>query len=309
MIYGELGDNETGVVTSHLRECMDCQELLADLNRVQAVLEQSSPEVPEAFLQQSRERLRLKLHSRPDAARREEPSWLERLKGLIRTSPVPVQFAGALAMLCVGIMIGYLTFSPLGVETPGSGDFDPFASGNVRVSSVSFQKTNEPSGEVELSFYASRPFKIQGDVDDPRIQRLLAYALINEQNPGTRLRAVNTIGAQPVGEGTDLEIQAALIGALRTDSNPAVRQQALATLAKHPFTPAIKEAVLGVLAYDENAKLRIEAISVLEAVVTAGHDIEADVIDALQDRIQKDDNSFIRLRAQAVLENAGYERF
>ncbi len=309
LTYGELEPSELPDLEGHLRECQECRRLLAELEQMQDVLERSSPEPPEHLLWQSRERLKASLQRTVSGAGSDAIGWSERLTALIRGSLAPVQVVGALAMVCVGIMIGYLTFSPSGAGEHQLAEFDPFVSGNVKINSVSFQKADAASGEVELAFQASRPFKIRGDVEDPRIQRLLAYALINEQNPGIRLRAVNTIGARSIVEGTDLEIQAALIGALKTDSNPAVRQQALSALAKHPITPEIKEAVLGVLAYDENAKLRIEAINILEAAVTAGHDIESDVIDALEDRIQKDDNNFIRLRAQAVLQNAGYERF
>ncbi len=309
LTYGELEPSELPDLEGHLRECQECRRLLAEVEQMREVLEQSSPEPPEHLLQQSRERLKTSLQCTRSGVGSGARGWSERLKALIQGSLAPVQVAGALAILCVGIMIGYLTFSPSGAGEQQLAGFDPFASGNVKINSVSFQKTDAVSGEVELAFQASRPFRIRGNVDDPRIQRLLAYALINEQNPGVRLRAVNTIGAQSITEGMDLEIQAALIGALKTDSNPAVRQLALSTLAKHPFTSEIKEAVLSVLAYDENAKLRIEAINMLEATVTAGHEIESDVIDALEDRIQKDDNNFIRLRAQAVLQNAGYERF
>lgn len=309
LTYGELEPNELTDLEGHLRECQECRRLLAELEQMQGVLEQASPEPPEHLLWQSRERLKASLQPTISGADADALGWSERLTSLIRGSLAPVQVAAALAMVCVGIMIGYLAFSPSGAGDQQLAEFDPFAPGNVKINSVSFQKADAESGEVELAFQASRPFRIRGDVEDPRIQRLLAYALINEQNPGIRLQAVNTIGGRSILEGVDLEIQAALIGALKTDSNPAVRQQALSTLAKHPITPEIKEAVLGVLAYDENAKLRIEAINILEAAVTAGHDIESDVINALEDRIQKDDNNFIRLRAQAVLQNAGYERF
>jgi len=307
--YGDLEPDERTDLEEHLRKCQECRRLFADLEQMQDVLERSSPEPPENLLWQSRERLKASLQPTISGTDSDARGWSERLASLIRSSLAPIQLAGALVMVCFGMMIGYLAFSPSGAREQQLAEFDPFASGNVKINSVSFQKADAASGEVELAFRASRPFRIRGDVEDPRIQRLLAYALINEQNPGTRLLAVNTIGAQSIAEGKDLEIQAALIGALKTDGNPAVRQQALSTLAKHPITPEIKEAVLGVLAYDENAKLRIEAINVLEAAVTAGHDIESDVIDALEDRIQKDENNFIRLRAQAVLQNAGYERF
>jgi hypothetical protein len=309
MTYRELERSELRDLEEHLRECQECREMLGELEQMQEVLEESSPEAPEHLLWQSRERLKASLHRKLSGSGSEAEGWSERLKALVQNRLMPVQAAGALAMLCLGVMIGYIAFTPSdpgGLQLAG---FDPFASGNIKINSVSFETTDVAGGEVELAFQASRPFRIRGNVDDPRIQRLLAYALINEQNPGTRLRAVSTIGAQSSAEDTDLEIQAALIGALKTDDNPAVRQQALSALAKHPITKEIKEAVLGVLAYDQNAKLRIEAINVLEAAVTAGHDIESDVINALEDRIQKDDNNFIRLRAQAVLQNAGYERF
>jgi hypothetical protein len=40
-----------------------------------------------------------------------------------------------------------------------------------------------------------RPARLKAGVEDDRVQSVLAQAVMNEENPGTRLQAINTIGA------------------------------------------------------------------------------------------------------------------
>ena len=54
--------------------------------------------------------------------------------------------------------------------------------------------------------------------------------------------------------------------------------------------------------YDENAKLRIEAINTLEMAHSAGQKFERDVLGVLQQKWRTDENKYIRLRAKEVLE-------
>ena len=99
--------------------------------------------------------------------------------------------AGAAAVLSIGFFVGYLSFAP-----DVAAELDPFGSDEVRITNLLLEEIGESNGEVQLTFEAARNFRLKGDIGDQRIQRFLAYALINEQNAGTRLRAVNTIRDQ-----------------------------------------------------------------------------------------------------------------
>ena len=154
---------------------------------------------------------------------------------------------------------------------------------------------------MEFSFEAVSPVHVKGNINDERVQKVLAHALVNDQNPGVRLRTVNAIASQ--GERLripDREIRAALILAVKTDENPGVRKEALKTLRSFPFDEEIKQAFLYVLMKDKNPALRIEAINSLDSARTRV--VDKELMDVLTQRMQSDENSYVRIRAKAVLE-------
>jgi hypothetical protein len=300
--YGELDEASGKKLESHLADCPRCRESLQEFREVFDLLDSQEEEVASQLLWQARERLLRQLGTEPRTASGMLNS-LWALFGAVR----PAYVAASILLLAAGFAFGYLTFQTVsGTPILAESDIDPFSSANMRISNVKFQETSPESRQVELSFTASRELRIRGSVNDPRVQRLLAYALINEDNPGVRLQAVNTIGA---GEIPDQEIRSALIAALKMDENPAVRAQALAALSNFPAGPDIESALLSVLQFDQNARLRIEAINLLEKMISTDAAVESDVIGVLEDKVRNDENQFIRDRALSVLSRAGYESF
>jgi len=288
-LYGELSDEEETRLRDHLSSCSDCSKELDDLANLHSALSEQSSETPEYLLWQARDALfrRLRRESgKPLGSRR----WTGFLGGMM----VNWATAGAsMALLLVGFLLGYLTFG-----SRADSELDPFGSDDVRITNLIL---DENEGKVQLSFDAARKFIVKGNMEDQRIQRFLAHALLNEQNAGVRLLAVNTIRDQaPVS--TDKQVQRALLVALRGDENPAVRQHALSALQKYPLEEEIRDALVHVLMYDENPKLRMESINTLERAYSAGQKFEQDVLGALQQKGQSDENKFIRLRAKEVLE-------
>jgi HEAT repeat protein len=139
--------------------------------------------------------------------------------------------------------------------------------------------------------------KVKGSINDERIQKVLTYALVQEQNPGVRLRAINAIGDSQVKP--DPEIKKALITTLKSDENAGVRREALSLLQKFPFDQETKEAFLYVLEHDKNAALRIAVIQSLSTTKKAG---DKEVMNVLKERVETDNNNFIRMKAKAVLQ-------
>jgi len=103
--------------------------------------------------------------------------------------------------------------------------------------------------------------RIEGNISEPEIQKLLAYAMIREENPGTRLRSVKLI-QDNVGQAGD-DLQSALITTVKSDQNPGVRLKAMKALGELPLSHEIKEACTYVIANDQSAAIRMEAIQVL----------------------------------------------
>ena len=307
-LYGELEAGQISDLKQHLSGCAECRTRLQELRELHELLEERKSEVQEHHLLQARERLFEKIRRDSWEVAPEGGGFLSRLFSGGQMTWNWAAAGGTATGLCVGLMLGYFGLSSGGGNVDFQGNLDPFNSSGMKITSVALEERDADSGKVRLSFEAARRFELEGRYDDTRIQKFLAYALINEQNAGIRLRAVNTIREQAPLE-TDPEIRHALIMALRHDENPAVRQQALNALQQYPPDREIKAAFIYVLAEDPNAKLRIEAINALEKAHTTGQELGQEALGVLEERLQSDSNKFIRLRAKAVLEEAKPQYF
>ena len=307
-LYDELDRDEAHTLEKHLAVCKDCRSELEELKNLHSALAQHRPpEVTEQLLQETRQELRVALRNE----RVRQSGW-EKLAERARDLILPqykIAF-GAVATLAVGILLGYLVFAPSSTqrvheqpplqvarETPQG------LKESTRITNVRFINSDVSSGEVEFMFEAVKPVRMEGSVNDPEIQKVLAYALLNDQNPGVRLRSVDAIGSeqlkQPAIEG---EIKEALIAALKSDENPGVRKEALAVLQKFPFDDETKRVFLDVLIHDNNSGLRIAAINALEAARGESRHLDQEVLNVLKEKMRSDENNYIRLRARAVVE-------
>jgi hypothetical protein len=292
--FGELSAGDQQRLDQHLAQCPDCRAELEELVRIREAYGADFRQVSEPLLRQAREELDRAMEAR----RRRLPAGLS--AGLRRwLRPV---FAGAAAGLVgAGFLAGYLAFSGRGAEAP----FD-LSTGQYRISNLIFEE--EPDGRIRLTFTASRPVRIEGTLEDPDIQKVLAYALVSESNPGVRLRAVGAFAAQTDPQA-DREVVNALIGALRTDSNPAVRLLALQALRSYPADPEVKRAGVDTLLHDSNARLRLEAIAALQSLVERGVPLDEALVKELDQGLDRQHDEFVQRKARELLQRAGYGRF
>ncbi len=302
---GELNPQEHTMLEQHLQTCRECSMEMEKVRRLTAVIRGLKPgvEVTDQLLAEARNELRITLGEL--AARR---TWFTRLQELSLNPGVRragIALAGA-AMILGGILIGRFTLSsgrePAGAGTPGvtTASLRPEET-EPRITNLRFLNTNAATGEIEFTFDAVTPVRLRGTIDDPRIQKVLAHAMLNEQNPGVRLRAVSTMAAHPF-EPPDLQVKSALIQTLRKDDNPGVRREALKALARLPFDQDIKAAFLHTLMHDANPALRIAAINCLDSARTAAYRGDQDLVKALKERSTADENSYVRLKAKEVLQ-------
>jgi hypothetical protein len=308
MLYDELGAKDRQDLEEHLEGCKECQAELEELKKFHAVLAEHTPAfATDELLQEARHELRGALRTE----RRKQSIWeklTDRAHSLIQPQ-YKIAF-GALATLAVGVFLGYLVFAPRAtvqeIQQPTSptpkGTFQPLKE-NTRITNVRFVNSDASTGEVEFSFDAVKPVYMKGNVNDPDVQKVLAYALLNEQNPGVRLRSVDVIGSEHLKSGSsEAEIKRTLITALNSDDNPGVRKKALEVLEKFPFDDQIKRAFLSVLQHDNSSGLRIAAINALENAWGEKVPADPEVLSVFKQKMQSDDNNYIRLRARAVIE-------
>jgi hypothetical protein len=306
-LYDELTPEEQQQLGMHLNECASCRKELEDLKRIHAVLAQHVPvSISEMQLQDARRSLRNAV-----LAERSRVSFVElclnRFDALLsRRLQVA---AGSIALLAVGAAAGYFFLktpeSMNGFQTASAGS--SVERGESQIANIRFIDRDEKNGTIDFSFEALTPVHVRGSLNDERIQKMLAHALASEQNAGMRLRTVNLFGNY--GESKeqrpnvlDDEVKKALITALQYDQNLGVRKQALDVLSQYLPDSTVTRAFLFVLANEKNTGLKIAAINSLDLSKYEHRPINKDLLSAFQQKAQSDENSYIRLRAGAALQ-------
>ena len=170
---------------------------------------------------------------------------------------------------------------------------------------TNFRFVGQPlqGGDVEFTFDLVAPVRMRGNVNDVAVQRVLAQALMNDQNPGARLRTVSAIAEQGESlKSSDTEIKSALLQAVKADPNVGVRKQALQALRRFPMDNEIKTALLFVLQNEGNPAIRIDAISYLQSPELSRQLVDQDLLNVLKERMQSDNNNYVRTRAKHFYE-------
>jgi len=218
---------------------------------------------------------------------------------------------GGAATLAIGIIVGYFVFR-LPSENNLALRQTAFASsameaGESQITNIRFLDRDVQNGNVEFTFETITPVHIRGNVNDENIQKVLARALVSDQNAGNRLRAVNMIGTQAEQKriGTpalDTEVKTALITALLHDRNLGVRREAINVLKNYLPDPLIVRAFLNVLANETNTGLKIAAINSLDLSKYENQPMNREILDMFKNKAQSDDNNYIRIRAKLALQ-------
>jgi hypothetical protein len=301
LIYGDLGKEEQKELRLHLERCELCTGELAELEKLQSTVDVAAlPKASEQLLNEARLELRAAL--RLERSRKTwKDIWTERLQGYL---PIFRLSFATMASLAFGIFIGYKAIRPQPVPPPltQTAKRAPVIQGDMQITNVKFSDADAADGNVEFTFEAVTPMKYKGSINDPDIQKVLTYALVNEQNPGIRLHAVNALNARQLGK-PDAAIKGALIQALTTDENPGVRIEALTALQKFETDEDIKQAFLHVLVNDKNAAMRIAAITSIETERL----MDQEVVKVLREA-QTDEEDYVRLKAKWLIQEVSQKQ-
>lgn len=285
MLYGELSFDDEELVQQHLEGCSGCREELALERALQREMQAAEAEIPPELLTSCRRNLRIAVSSLRDAGvvpwRRR---WFQRLWPSVLPSAAVWKTAGAVTLLAVGFAGGRWTPTAA----------DPVAS---RVRTV--QQGSD--GGVQIVVEEVRQRVLEGGMDDQRIRGLLVSAAREAADPGVRVDTVDLLKTQ----SASTEVRRALLAALQYDVNPGVRLKALEALRSSATEGDTRRVLAQVVLADDNPGVRTQAIDLLT------QKRERALVGVLQELMAREDNSYVRLKCQRVLNemNASVETF
>lgn len=163
---------------------------------------------------------------------------------------------------------------------------DPVRMSNADDSSVSFVVKDRPQ------------IKLAGDVSNSDIKDMLYYSLLNDQNDGNRMKAINQIR----NFEKDVVTMDVLIYSLLNERNPGIRLKAIKALKEFKPNTVLVQACTKVLLGDVNDKIRLEALSILSAWN------QTDIVQVLQVVSGMDKNEHIRNESKRLLNKIQFSR-
>ena len=303
--FGEIESRGKIELEEHLKNCDLCRAEFNSAKVLKDALQKNElPEPDENLLKQARNELRENLN-----AERTSQNFFSKLnKGFFSSLFFTPQLAAAGAsVLLVGILIGYLLFNSAGTmhyslenPEPQSTNQQAVLSGETKISNIRFIDKNAADGTVDFTFDAIKPMHIKGKIDDPQVQNVLLYSMLNEDNPGTRLNTISLINSSQQSQ-PDKEIKEALLTVVKFDNNQGVRLEAMKLLKKFNYDDEIKKAMLYVLQTDSSSGMRIEAMNRLVEASKGGNEFNPSDLSILREKMKQDNNNYIRYQAKTVL--------
>jgi hypothetical protein len=298
----ELNEAELEELHKHLIECEDCQYEYDKLNSFYKEIDNlDKKEADELSLQNARRELRLNLDK--EVSKR---SFFEKIIEAVNNFAFyyykPMLVGGT--SLFAGLFMGYVFFHSNNENNLIDGVQLNLAS--AKITNVRFIQPAGINGDVQFTFEAVKPVTIRGNIDEPKIQMILARALLNEKNPGSRFNTVSAIANQTEEKNAilDPKVKSALITTLELDNNPGVRKRALTALLNLPYDQQIKNALLFALVKDPNSGIRIAAINGLTSATMEGNKFDEETLKILKQKSKNDDNEYIRIRAASLVKEA-----
>ena len=339
----EISENERELIETHLANCKDCSEQLAEEKGLQmslASVPQTADEIDAAgvLLSQCRSELEEALDdlSAPPLQEHWRPfGWLRRWMAL---RPA---WSGAL-LVFLGVLVGTQVVPWLqnssGRNATGQAmnvrarqPLTPDQLSRMQISGVNFspvQGSDSPNVQLQLS--AEQPMVLSGNVEDSDMRHVLTYVVQSGErfDAGVRLDCMDALKAA----ARDEQVRTALVNAARNDQNPAVRMRALESLREAAGEDDVREMLLDTLEHDNNPGVRVEAVNLLvgsldhetpEAGAPAvgatpvlaptpepGESTEGDasferVVRVLQQLQRRDPSRYVRLRSAAALRQIG----
>lgn len=292
-VYDELADDARYELEQHVARCGQCAAELVQMRQFRASMSELPQPEPSATLLAAS---RLRLQEALEETRPRHLWWAPDLSAWLRQ----MKFSPALA--AVLLMLGFaggagtawrIAASAPAASSPSAAPSASPALAEAAIAGISAISQQPGSNQIEIKYDTLMPQKVEGSLNDQRIQQLLLFAARSNYNSGVRQDSVDLLSQNP----GDQRIREALRASLLYDTNPGVRLKALEALGPYVRDDtSVRDAVLEALQNDANPGVRAEAIHLLQPCRADGS-----VRQVLQKLAAQDQSRFIRQQSTRVL--------
>lgn len=298
--YDELDPVMRAEIETHLKLCPACRQALEQLVQLEHQIPRKPLIEPDAeVLKGLRKVVSLKLARQN---RQTSQSWS--LFTFIKPMPA-FQVGFSLLLLAFGFLIGRQW--PGHTQPQGLSLQDLLLTGQTirsedkiiapYMANVEKLAINPQDGTIEITYNTINDIRVKGTPQDPTVQQVLQYAILDDSSPSNRLnaiKAVNYIAEQE--QNITPELATGLEQLLQTEENPGIRLMAVKALKQLPLTDSLKELFVRILLHDDYAPMRMEAIDALSQVP-----LDKSSESVLQ-AAKQDTSTYISNRAEKLLE-------
>jgi hypothetical protein len=285
--YGELAPDDEDQLDQHLHACSACREEAERQRSLAAALDRRQLDIPPLLLEECRGDLMAAIAG--GAPRQVKPAkgpwalFVDAMGATFAGFGRLRQPLGALALIALGYVAARYS-------TSGGATLSTLPADNVYANVTAVKAVSD--GKVEISFDETSRRQLTGRLDDPGIQRLLAAAS-RDENTEVRLASVGLMK----NRADSPQAMDSLLNALANDPNDGVRLKALDALKPVASDARVWKTLSQVLLTDANPAVRMQVIDLM------GNRRDDAAVGTLQNLIERDDNSAVRLKASKVLKD------
>ena len=297
-VYNEIKPDEKKLLDDHIKNCIQCkldyEEALKTITLLDKKI-QLEPTVQQ--LKKDRDDLHQRLlfikHNQ------QKNNWkIYFIKWFSLDFAPKYRTAITFAILLVGIFLGKFMFS---FDKPLLQQSNPISLSelnNLNFKSIEQVEYDHVNQKAIIKFNTLHENVVKANIENPKIQYILAKTLLNDERLNVKLKTVNTMSMikninQPVFD--------ALIQIIKEETNPAVRLKAIKLINSIPLNTQIKNIMIStltkVLLTEENSAIRNEAINGLCKFDDTY--VSASIIQAAN----KDTNDYLQYKATQIYKN------
>ena len=301
-LYDELQPDQKKQLTEHLKECVDCRLDFQEAEQTVKLMDQKIRLEPtELELEENQ----AELHQQIMLIKQYELNnkWREKLWQIVSLDFAPrFRLAAALAIFVIGMFMGRLLLTPPNSSIRGNQLKLTDINGS-NFAGVELVQYNPKTKEVSIKLNTINENVINGSLERPEIQQILAKTLVSDERPNVRLKTVSTLSFI---KSFDRQVVDALVEVLESDKNPGVRLKAAKLLNTIPLSYHIKELLIKiltrVLVKEENPAIRNEAINGLSRVSNSY------AIPFILQAAENDTSEYVRYKASQHIKKTKIER-